>query len=87
MTITKLKTKNQLTIPSEIVKRLRLKPNELFAVAIERNFIKLTPVEVEPRYSPEELKTIDKIIEQEKNKAKTVKAGKEFSSYIKKIAK
>lgn len=87
MTITKLKAKNQLTIPNEIVKRLRLKPNELFSVAVEKNFIKLTPVEVEPRYSPEELKTIDQIVEREKDRAKTVKPGKEFSAYLKKITK
>lgn len=35
MTITKLKAKNQLTIPSAIVKRLHLKIDELFAVDIE----------------------------------------------------
>lgn len=87
MTITKLKAKNQLTIPNEIVKRMHLKPNELFSVAVEGNFIKLTPVEVEPRYSPEELKAIDQIVEQEKDKTKTVKAGKEFSTYIKKTIK
>ena len=87
MTITKLKAKNQLTIPSEVVKRLRLKPNELFSIDIEKNFIKLTPVEVEPRYSPEELKSIDQIVTREKNKAKIVKPGKKFSAYIKKITK
>lgn len=87
MTITKLKAKNQLTIPSEIVKRLHLKPHELFAVDIEDNFIKLIPVEVEPRYTAEELKAIDNIIAREKGKAKAVKPGKEFSSYIEKITR
>ena len=86
MTITKLKTKNQLTIPSAIIKRLRLKPNELFAVDVEGNFIKLTPVKVEPKYSAEELKAIDKIVAQEKSKGKVVKAGKEFSRYLKKAS-
>ncbi len=51
MTITKLKAKNQITLPSAIVKRLHLKPEELFAVDIQDNFIKLIPVEVEPRYT------------------------------------
>ena len=86
MTITKLKTKNQLTIPSVIIKRLRLKPNELFAVDVEANFIKLTPVKVEPKYTTEELKAIDKIVAQEKSKGKVVGAGKEFSRYLKKIS-
>ena len=87
MTITKLKAKNQLTIPSEIVKRLHLRPHELFAVDIEDNFIKLVPVEVEPRYSIEELNAIDEIVDKEKSNAKVIKPGKEFSKLIKKITK
>ncbi len=87
MTITKLKAKNQITIPSAIVKRLHLKLDELFAVDVEGNFIKLIPVKVEPRYTAEELKAIDRIVENEKGKAKALKPGKEFSRYIKKITK
>jgi len=87
MTITKLKAKNQITIPSVIVKRMRLKLNELFSVDIQDNFIKLIPVEVEPRYTAEELEAIDYLVAQEKGKAKEVKPGKEFSRYIKKITK
>lgn len=87
MTITKLKAKNQLTIPSAIIKRLHLRPDELFAVDVESNFIKLIPVKVEPRYTAEELKAIDDIVEREKRKAKVAKPGKEFSRYIKKITK
>ncbi|OGL39439.1 MAG: hypothetical protein A3C43_06965 [Candidatus Schekmanbacteria bacterium RIFCSPHIGHO2_02_FULL_38_11] len=87
MTITKLKTKNQITLPKEIVKKLNLKPNELFSVAVDGNCIKLIPVELEPKYTPQELNSIDKIVEKEKGKARTVKVGKEFSGYIKKITK
>ena len=87
MTITKLKAKNQLTIPSAIVKRMHLKMDELFAVDIVSNYIKLIPVKVEPRYTAEELKAIDHIVESEKGKAKVVKPGKEFSYYIKKVTK
>ncbi len=87
MTITKLKAKNQLTIPSTIVKRLHLKMDELFAVDVEDNYIKLIPVKVEPRYTAEELKAIDHIVESEKGRAKVLKPGKEFSRYIKKITK
>lgn len=87
MTITKLRAKNQITIPSAIVKRLHLKLDELFAVDVEGNFIKLIPVKVEPRYTAEELKAIDRIVENEKGRAKVLKPGKEFSRYIKKITK
>lgn len=61
--------------------------DELFAVDVESNYIKLIPVKVEPRYTLEELQDIDRIVEKEKGKAKAVKPGKEFSRYIKKIAK
>lgn len=87
MTITKLKAKNQLTIPSTVVKRMNLKQNELFAVVVEGNFIKLTPVKVEPRYTSDELKTIDLIVEKEKKQAKPISSGKKFSQYIKKLSK
>ena len=85
MTITTLKAKNQLTIPAEIVKRMHLKPRELFAVDVVGNFIKLTPVEVSPRYTAEELKTIDTIVASEKAKGKLFKPGKDFTGYLKKI--
>lgn len=87
VTITKLKQKNQVTIPQEIVKRLRLKEEELFAVAVEGNYIKLTPVKIEPRYTPQELKGLDRSVEKQKGKAKLFGAGKDFSGYINKISK
>ena len=87
LTITKLKAKNQVTIPSVIVKKLRLKPEELFAVDVEDNYIKLIPVEVEPRYTAEELKAIDLLVQKEKGKASSFKSGKEFSKYITKLSK
>ena len=87
MTITRLKAKNQVTLPAAVIKRLGLKPNELFAIDVERNYIKLTPVALEPRYTLEELQTIDQIVEKEKGRAKIVKAGKDFSHRIKQLAK
>ena len=85
MTLTKLKTKNQLTIPIEIIKKLRLKTNELFRVDVESNYIKLTPVDIEPRYSEEEIRALDGLVEKQKGKGKEFKAGKEFSGYIRQI--
>ena len=87
MTITKLKAKNQLTIPGVIMRRLGIKPHELFAIDVEKNYIKLIPVTVEPRYTDQELQVIDRIVEGEKRFAKTMKPGPEFSKYIKKITK
>ena len=87
MTITKLKAKNQITIPSAIVKRLNLKLDELFAVGVEGNFIKLIPVKVEPRYTAGELTAIRRLVEKEKKHAKVFNTEKEFSAYTKKLTK
>lgn len=87
MNIVKLKTKNQVTIPQELVKRMHLGPQAIFSVDIEDNYIKLVPVEIEPLYSEGELAAIDAIVDREKTKAKVVKPGKEFSKYIQDLAK
>ena len=87
MTITKLKAKNQLTIPASIMKRLGLKPDELFAIDIEGNCIKLIPVTVEPKYTAQELTAIDGIVEKEREKGKAFKAGAEVSGHLKKITR
>jgi hypothetical protein len=68
-----------------VVKRLGLKLDEFLAIDIEDNFIKLIPVHMEPKYTLEELKTIDHIVEKEKSKARSIKPGKEFSQYIQKL--
>ena len=87
MTITKLKAKNQLTIPSTIITRLGLRPNEIFSVDVEKNYIRLIPVTVEPRYAPQELETIDRMVAHEQKTGKVIKPGKEFSKYLKGLAK
>lgn len=71
MMLTRLKAKNQITLPKSIVERLHLKKNELFQIDIERSYIKLTPVEVKPKYTSEELVKFDKIVKKGKKKAKT----------------
>lgn len=85
MVITRLKEKNQITLPKSIVERLHLKKNELFEIGIEKNFIVLIPVEVKPKYTAKELENLGKIVKKNKKRAKTVRSGKEFSQYINSI--
>lgn len=85
MTITRLKAKNQITLPQSVVKRLNLKKDELFQVDIEGNHLTLTPVSVTPKYTEKEIKAIHKIVQQEKGKAKSFKAGDDFAGYIKSL--
>lgn len=85
MILAKLKPRNQLTLPKEIVARLNLKADDFFQLNVENDYIKLTPVDIEPRYAPEELEAIDRLVEKEKGMAKTIKIGEEFSKYIQRI--
>jgi len=86
MLTAKLKVKNQLTIPKEIVECLHLKQNDLFSVDMQDSYIRLIPVDLEPRYTPEELRAIDRLVEKEKGGAKKLRSGKQFLAYINKIA-
>jgi len=82
MTVVRLKAKNQITLPVQIIKRLHLREDELFQVDIEGNYIRLIPVDVKPRYTKKDLEKINKLVRKERKKAKSIKAGSEFSSYI-----
>ena len=85
MLTAKLKVKNQLTIPKEIVECLHLKQNDLFSVDTQDSYIRLIPVDLEPRYTPEELRAIDRLVEKERVGAKKMRPGKQFLDYANKI--
>jgi bifunctional DNA-binding transcriptional regulator/antitoxin component of YhaV-PrlF toxin-antitoxin module len=85
MTIARLKAKNQVTLPAEIIKRLGLKADELFAVDVEENYLKLTPVKLEPKYNAKELEAIDSIVEREKPKAKIFTSAKVLRGHLRSI--
>lgn len=44
--ITKIKDKNQVTIPAEIVKKLKLKKNDQLELQVIKGKIVMTPVEI-----------------------------------------
>ncbi len=85
MLLRRIKAKNQLTIPNELMKKLDLSQEDVVEFSLEEDYIKVTPVQVEPRYTPDELKAIDEIVEKEKEGGKKLKAGKVFDAYIGKI--
>jgi len=87
MMLTKLKAKNQLTLPQAVVERLHLAVNEFFQVDVKPDCIRLIPMTIEPRYTPDELRAIDLLTEKQRGKARTIKPGKDFSVYIKKVTK
>ena len=85
MNIIKLKSRNQVTIPKSIAEKFDIHEGSLFSVEAKDNFIKLIPVEIEPRWTPEELEAIEKIFEKEKGKGVKVRLGKEFSDFVDEI--
>ena len=87
MQVVRLKAKNQVTIPSGVVKQLRLRQNELLAVESGDGCIRLVPVEVTPRYAAAELAAIDAIVAREAKGARRLKPGKQLAAYIKTMAK
>lgn len=42
-------------------------------------------METEPRYAPEELRAIDRLVEKEKVGAKKMRPGKQFLDYVNKV--
>ena len=82
MILSKIKYKNQVTIPAQIAKLLGLKQNDAVSFAVKNGQIVIIPLHVEPRYTPEEIKAIDKLVAREKKQAKIYKAGDDFEKAI-----
>ena len=82
MILGKIKHKNQVTIPSVVVKLLGLRENDVVSFVVRKGQVVMIPVQVEPRYTPEEIKAIDDIVDREKKKAKTYRVGNEFEKAI-----
>ena len=85
MIIVRLKAKNQLTLPAAILKRVGIEENELFSVEFENNYIKLTPVDIEPRYTAEELAGLDRMADAQKGQGTVCRTKAEVVAHLKKI--
>ena len=69
MTFTlKVNARNDLHLPQEILKKLNLGKERIVKGEIEGNALVITPVDLEPRYSQEELEAVDRLHEDEKKK-------------------
>ena len=82
MILSKIKYKNQVTIPAQIAKLLGLKQNDAVSFAVKNGQIVIIPLHIESRYTPEEIKAIDKVVAQEKKRAKIYKAGDDFEKAV-----
>ena len=79
--VIKMTSKNQVTLPKAITERLHLKAGAYFKTVIQKNCIELIPVDfVEKKFSDEDFKKMDKIINKEWSQKKPL-----TKAYINKI--
>ena len=70
MTVTlKVNSRNDLHLPAEIIRRMNLGNEKMVKAQLQGNVLFLVPVDVEPRYSHEELEGLDKLHADEKKKS------------------
>ncbi len=64
----RVNARNDLHLPTEVLRCLNLSQERLFKAEVKGNALILIPVDLEPRYSTEELEGLDRIHEEEKKK-------------------
>lgn len=69
MTLTlKVNARNDLHLPAELLRVINLGEHRILKAEVKGNAVILVPVDLEPRYSPEELEGLDQLHEDEKKK-------------------
>lgn len=69
MTVTlKINARNDLHLPAELLRALNLGKDKMVKGEVRGNTLVLVPVDLEPRYSHEELEGLDRLHEDEKKK-------------------
>lgn len=64
----KVNTRNDLHLPAKVLRQLNLGEDRLVRAEVRHNALVLVPVDVEPRYTPEELAGLDQLHAAEKKK-------------------
>ena len=73
MNIVRVNQRNQINIPKEIADHVNFGPERYVQVVADNNIIHLIPITPEPLYSEEALQGLDRLVAQEKSKAKEVR--------------
>ena len=85
MILSKVLSKNQLTLPKEVVKALHIQKGALLKCQVENQKIILTPVIVEEPFTEEEFKKLEKLYKDPKNKGKTFHSAAEAIRYLNRL--
>ena len=64
----KVNARNDLHLPADVLRRLNLGKERLVKAEVRGNALMIFPVDLEPRYSHEELAGLDRLHEDEKKK-------------------
>ena len=69
MTVTlKINARNDLHLPANVLRHLNLSGDKIVKVEVKDNVLIIVPVDLEPRYTHEELEGLDRLHESEKQK-------------------
>lgn len=64
----RVNARNDLHLPAELLRRLNLGREKMVKAELRGNELLLVPVDLEPRYTSEELAGLDRLHEEEKKK-------------------
>ena len=85
MTISKVLSKYQITLPKEVVLQLHISKGDLLKCEAHDGKISLTPVIVEEPYSEEELRTFEALYADPKNAGKIYHKKSEALAHLKRL--
>lgn len=85
MTVTlRVNARNDLHLPAELLRVLNLGHDRIVKAEVRGNVLILVPVDLDPRYSHEELEGLDRLHEDEKKKGWTrLKTEKDIDNLLK----
>lgn len=85
MTVTlKVNARNDLHLPADVIRHLNLGDDRIVKAEIKGNILIIVPVDLEPRYTHEELEGLDRLHEDEKKKGWTpLKSAKDIDRLLK----
>ncbi len=80
----RINARNDVHLPSELLRQLNLGEERIVRVEQRNNALVLVPVDLEPRYSKEELEGLDRLHEEQKKKGwVSLKSSKEVDALLK----
>ena len=86
MTVTlKINARNDIHLPAEVLRSLNLGEHRIVKAEVRGNVLVIVPVDLEARYSREELEGLDELHKNEKKKGfKHLKSEKDINDLLKK---